>query len=179
MKDRAEWRSWLEKNQAASREIWLGYFKKHTGKRSVTYEEAVQEAVSFGWIDGKVKRIDDERYMQRYTPRNPKSHWSETNVARARKAIEEGRMTPRGLELYQRALAEGRVVPSSGSFTLPGDLEAALKGRPVAWENYSGLAPSMQLMFVYRVDSAKTDATRRRRIERVVDLIERGGKPWE
>ena len=86
-RSRGEWRAWLEKNHGTVDELWLVYFKKHTRKRTVTYDEAVEEALCFGWIDGKVQRLDEQRYMQRFTPRKPKSIWSETNRQRVKKMI--------------------------------------------------------------------------------------------
>jgi uncharacterized protein YdeI (YjbR/CyaY-like superfamily) len=96
-KDRSEWRSWLQKNHISEKEIWLVYYKKHTRKQSISYNDAVEEAICFGWIDGQTKKIDDERYMQRYTPRRSNSHWSTINIERANKMIKQGHMTKEGL----------------------------------------------------------------------------------
>jgi len=96
-KDRAAWRAWLDRNHAAAAEIWLVYYKKVSGKKSVTYEEALQEALCFGWIDSTVNAIDAERYRQRYTPRKPKSVWSASNKARVARLVREGRMAKPGL----------------------------------------------------------------------------------
>ena len=94
--DRSKWRAWLAANGAAEREIWLVIYKKHTGTPCVSYDEAVVEALCFGWIDGLIKRLDDDRYARRFTPRKPGSNWSESNKVRVRKMIAEGRMTPAG-----------------------------------------------------------------------------------
>lgn len=101
VKDRKQWRSWLRKNHASEREIWLIIYKKKSNKPSIPYEDAVEEAVCFGWIDGRVKRIDDEKYMQRYSPRTAKSAWSASNIARAEKMIAQGKMTEAGLKAYR------------------------------------------------------------------------------
>jgi len=85
--DRKQWRSWLQKNHKSKESVWLVYYKKHTGKSSVHYADAVEEAICFGWIDGQIKKIDEDKYMQRYSPRTSKSLWSEINVERARKMI--------------------------------------------------------------------------------------------
>lgn len=171
MKDRRAWRSWLEKNHRSRDETWLLFFKKHTGKQSISYEDAVEEAVCFGWIDGRLKRIDDQKHMQRFTPRKTGSRWSESNIARAEKMIDAGCMTEHGLEAYRGAMRDGRTVPSSGNFTVPEDLRAALeKTRGVA-EDYDGLAPSTRLMIAHWVDSARTPETRRKRIRRSIELI--------
>ena len=102
-KNRKEWRSWLQKNHS-EKGVWLIYFKKHTKKLTISYNDAVEEAICFGWIDGKVKRIDDEKYMQRYTPRRTKSHWSENNIVRAKKMIKQNLMTEKGLRIFQRGI---------------------------------------------------------------------------
>ena len=96
MRSRAAWRNWLQKNHKARTEVWLVYYKKHTGKPTVTYDDAVEEALCFGWIDSTVRTIDDERYMQKFTPRRPGSVWSETNIKRARRMIDQGLMTESG-----------------------------------------------------------------------------------
>ena len=102
-KDRKEWRKWLENNHATSQGIWLIYYKKCADKTCVSYDEAVEEALSFGWIDSKVNKLDDERYMQVFTPRKPKSIWSKLNKQRVQKIIEQGLMTPAGLEKIETA----------------------------------------------------------------------------
>jgi hypothetical protein len=105
---RADWRAWLENNYAAMQEIWLVYYKKGTGKASVAYEEAVQEALCFGWIDGMNRGLDAMRYLQRFTPRKPASSWSESNIARMKRLIAEGQMTPRASR-HSRGMNRGRL----------------------------------------------------------------------
>ncbi len=95
--NREEWRAWLQVNHASEPDIWLIFYKKHTGKPSVTIEEAIEEGLCFGWVDSVMRSIDGERYMLRFTPRKPKSNWSEYNKHRAKKLIAEGRMTEAGL----------------------------------------------------------------------------------
>ncbi|MFP3944469.1 MAG: YdeI/OmpD-associated family protein [Alphaproteobacteria bacterium] len=102
-----DWRDWLEENYGRCDEIWLVFYKKHTGKAAISYEEAVEEALCFGWIDSVKRRLDDERYAFRFTPRKPSSKWSPSNIRRVEKLIAEGRMTPAGLEPVERAKAEG------------------------------------------------------------------------
>ena len=98
-----DWRAWLEEHHATAPEVWVLYHKKHTGIPSIAWAEAVEEALRFGWIDGLVRRIDDDRYAQRWTPRRPTSRWSKVNVAIAERLIAEGRMTPAGLETVRVA----------------------------------------------------------------------------
>ena len=101
--NRDEWRSWLEKNCNKESVIWLIFYKKHSGKRSVAYSDAIEEALCFGWIDSIIKRFDDEKYIQKFTPRKEKSRWSVLNVRRVREMIKQGRMTDKGLALYKYA----------------------------------------------------------------------------
>jgi uncharacterized protein YdeI (YjbR/CyaY-like superfamily) len=101
--NRRDWRSWLEKNHEAKKEAWLIFCKKHTGKPNISYDEAVEEAICFGWIDSIAKRIDDEKFTRKFTPRKPNSEWAESNKKRATKMINEGKMTRAGLELVMQA----------------------------------------------------------------------------
>ncbi|OGK25341.1 hypothetical protein A3C25_06180 [Candidatus Roizmanbacteria bacterium RIFCSPHIGHO2_02_FULL_38_11] len=101
IKNREEWRRWLEKNHKKEPEIWLVYYKKHTKKSSIPYNDAVEEALCFGWIDSTVKGIDGEKYAQRFSPRKPKSNWSEPNKERIERLIKEGKMTPAGLVFFE------------------------------------------------------------------------------
>jgi uncharacterized protein YdeI (YjbR/CyaY-like superfamily) len=97
---------WLEEHHEAETEVYVGYWKKHTGKPSLTWSEAVDQALCFGWIDGKLNRIDDERHMQRFTPRRPNSNWSNINVAKVERLVKEGRMRPAGLAAFERRREE-------------------------------------------------------------------------
>ena len=106
-KTRDEWRKWLINNHLSEKEIWLIYYKKHTKKATVKYNEAVEEALCFGWIDSTIKRIDENTYMQKYTPRNAKSKWSLVNKNRIKKLIKENKMTDVGLELVAIAKKNG------------------------------------------------------------------------
>ena len=106
-RDRKEWRKWLEKNHDTSPGVWLIYHKKCSDEPCVSYDEAVEEALSFGWIDSKVNKLDDERYMQVFTPRKPKSIWSKLNKQRVKKLIEQGLMTSAGLEKIEAAKEDG------------------------------------------------------------------------
>jgi len=104
LKNRDEWRRWLEKNHKREPEIWLIYYKKHTKKSSIPYNDAVEEALCFGWIDSTVKGIDGEKYAQRFSPRKPKSNWSEPNKERIERLIKEGKMTPAGLVFFENKI---------------------------------------------------------------------------
>lgn len=174
-KDRKAWRSWLENSGASKKAGWLIFYKKHTGKPTVSYEEAVQEAVCFGWIDGILRRVDDERYAQKFTPRAEKTVWSETNVRRAEKMIREGRMTEAGLAKYRGAPVRAPLASRSGP-GLPPELLEFLKAEPKAFSFFKKLAPSQQRLTLAWVTSAKKDETRRRRLEEVILKLKKGEK---
>ncbi len=114
LENRQQWREWLRKHNARKQGIWLIYFKKHTGKPSIPYNDAVEEALCYGWIDSTVRRIDEERYMQQFTPRNFKSNWSVPNVRRVEKLIRQRKMTKKGMELYNYA-KENNMLPDPDS----------------------------------------------------------------
>lgn len=180
--DRAEWRNWLEKNHRRESVIWLIYYKKHTGKASVPYNDAVEEALCFGWIDSLIRRIDDERYMQKFTPRKPRSKWSASNVRRVEKMIREGKMKEKGMELYEFARVNG-LLPGKddGSDLRPGqdipdDFARALRQNPEAEKYFKELAPSYRRNYLAWITAARRDETRRKRIAEAVSLLESGEK---
>ena len=175
-KDRKEWQSWLQKNYLSEKSIWLVYYKKHTKKLSIPYNDAVEEAICFGWIDGQIKKIDDERYMQRYTPRTSKSRWSVINIERAKRMIKQGHMTKEGLRIFQNGIKNKEVVPSSKKFVVPTDLKEALAKNKKALNNFKNFAPSAKLAYVYWVDIAKTNETRQKRIRKTVEQIAQNKK---
>lgn len=111
--NRDEWRAWLSENHGSEKEIWLVYYKKHTRKPTIPYDDAVEEALCFGWIDGIEKRMDEERYAQRFTPRKAKSNWSESNKRRVKKLLEQGKMTEAGLATINKQVLE--TEEASGS----------------------------------------------------------------
>ena len=171
MKDRAAWRTWLERNHESVKEIWIVYAKKHSKMKSVSYEEAVEEAICFGWIDGQVRTVDEDRFMQRFSPRTKKSRWSELNIARAEKMINTGLMTDAGRAIFNEAMKQERTVPSLTSYSIPDELEAALASSPVALRNYQNMAPTYRLMYAAWVDTAKMPETRQRRAEKSIGLL--------
>lgn len=179
-RNRTAWREWLEKNHTTARELWLVYYKKHTGKGSVLYEEAVEEALCYGWIDSQIRRIDDETYMQKYTPRKPGSNWARSNKERVDRLIREGRMTPAGLAAIEAAKQDGsweNLDSVEQDPTVPADLAAALAGNPTAQRNFDGFAPSYRKQYLWWLQSAKRDETRKKRLAEVVRRCEQGVKP--
>jgi uncharacterized protein YdeI (YjbR/CyaY-like superfamily) len=182
-KDRASWRAWLEMNHDKANEIWLAYYKKSSGKSSVTYEEALQEAICFGWIDSTVNALDADRYMQRWTPRKPQSIWSASNKARIRRLIAEERMAAPGLAAVKRAKKNGswdklndieRIGAGGG---LPPDVLAAIEAFPGLREKFAALSMSRRKMLSYWVASAKRPETRDRRIAQLEAHIDAGTLP--
>jgi uncharacterized protein YdeI (YjbR/CyaY-like superfamily) len=178
--DRAAWRSWLAAHHDAKKEIWLIFFKAHTGKPSVTYRDAVEEALCFGWIDGIIKRIDDEKYAQRFSPRRPGSRWSESNKARVRKMIREGLMTPTGMALVEAGKKSGAWHNASAverPDAAPAGLDAALAKNTKARRFWESLPPSYRRLYAAWVLDAKRDETRAKRVATVVSRCADGKKP--
>lgn len=176
--DRAAWRAWLEENHADEREVWLVYYKKHTGRPRIPYDDAVEEALCFGWIDSTARRVDDDSYLQKFTPRRDKSNWCESNVIRARKLIADGRMTKAGFD----AIAEGALEvefepkPKSKDVEVPRFVSDALKKTPRAWENLNALAPSYRREYVRWITDAKREETRERRLAEAARLLSENKK---
>lgn len=173
-KNREEWRKWLSGHYKNEKEVWLVYYKKQTDKPSVSYIDAVEEALCFGWIDGQIKSLDKEKYMQRFTPRKPASNWSTTNIERVKKMIDAGKMTSWGRKIYEDGIKTNQIVPSSKKFSVPLDFKNALIGNKKAWKNFGNFSPSAQLAFVYWITTAKTDETRLKRIKQSVKLLSEG-----
>jgi len=171
--DRAAWRAWLASHHDRRKGVWLVIYKKATGRPTVSYEEAVEEAVCFGWIDSIIRRVDAERYAQRFSPRTNKTSWSAKNVERARKMVREGLMTEAGLAKFRGATPS--VAPASRpGLKLPAAYLAVLKARPRAFENFHRLAPSHRRQYIGWILSAKKEETRLRRLAESMDRLEKG-----
>ncbi|MFZ1685347.1 MAG: YdeI/OmpD-associated family protein [Candidatus Zixiibacteriota bacterium] len=172
-RNRAEWRQWLAKNHKTVTEVWIGFFKKHTGKSCVSYEEAVEEGLCFGWIDGIVQRYDDERYAQRFTPRRKGSKWSELNLKRVRQLTAAGLMTDAGLEAAAKGIASaGQTEKKSESnrIVVPTYLREALAKNKKAQANFAALPPGYKRLAIKWITAAKKDETRDRRVSEFVRL---------
>ncbi len=179
--NRRDWRAWLEEHHATKTEIWLIYYKKHTGKPRIPYDDAVEEALCFGWIDSIVQRIDDQKYAQKFTPRQDRSTWSELNRRRVAKLIKEGRMTDAGLVKINQAAAGNRGErPKSQQrrkeLAIPLFVKQSLKAKKPAWENFQKLAPSHRRHYLGWITSAKKDDTRKRRLGEAIKLLVRNKK---
>jgi uncharacterized protein YdeI (YjbR/CyaY-like superfamily) len=171
--NREQWRDWLKENHTARGEAWLLFYKKHTGKSCVPYEEAVEEALCFGWIDGLVKRLDDESHTIRFSPRKAGSVWSESNKRRVEKMIREGRMTEAGLAKVEEAKRTGEWEQASlrANPDTPDDLKQALGAPPEALARFETLAPSYRKQFLWWINSARTAQTRAKRIQETVRMV--------
>jgi len=178
--NRNEWRNWLEKNHDKYKGVWLIYYKKHTKKESVTYNDGVEEALCFGWIDSIVKTVDNERYTQKYTPRRKNSIWSKINKDRVEKMIKEGKMTIFGMAKVEEAKKNGEWDKAYGMRIkpeLPDDLKTELQKNELAWKNFSNFADSYQTTYIYWLNSAKRLETREKRINEIVKLSLENKKP--
>jgi uncharacterized protein YdeI (YjbR/CyaY-like superfamily) len=179
---RDDWRAWLSRNHCSKKEVWLIYYKKHTGKPSIAYDDSVEEALCFGWIDSIIKKIDDEKFARKFTPRTRKSTWSEANKKRVEKMIREGKMTEAGLAGIREAKNTGEWLktPASaryrGKLVIPMYLKDALAANKKALDNFNKLAESYKRNFVGWVDSAKKEETRKRRLKEAIGLLERNQK---
>ena len=163
-----EWRAWLTKHYQSETEVWLIYYKKHSGRPRISYDQAVEEALCFGWIDSIVKRIDDEKFAQKFTPRSDSTKWSALNKQRLRKLISEGRMTEPGLAKIDLAML-GEEAPAkqhTGDVDLPRSVKQALMANAKAWENFRSLTPSRRRAYIRLIMDAKKEETRERRHSR-------------
>ncbi len=169
-----EWHSWLDQNHSTAREIWLIHYKKGTGQSSITYEEAVCEAICYGWIDSIIQKLDEDRYARKYNPRTAKTKWSETNLNRVKKLLSEGRMQPAGLDKLGSKIhhLDQPDVQSPRNFEIPSDLEAGVRQNPAAWEYYCQLPPSKKRLYLGWVASARMEETRQRRLTEVITKLE-------
>ncbi|HEV8579173.1 MAG TPA: YdeI/OmpD-associated family protein [Thermoanaerobaculia bacterium] len=177
--DQQAWSAWLEKNHAKSPGLWLKLAKKGSETQTVSYNEALEEALRYGWIDGQKKGHDESFWLQKFTPRGPKSIWSKINREKAEALIRSGRMTPAGLAAVESAKRDGRweaAYDSQRNITVPDDLQAQLDRRPQAKAFFATLNSANRYAVLWRVQTAKKAETRARRIEQLVGMLERGEK---
>ena len=169
---RQEWRSWLEANHKKSPGMWLVSYKKHTGKPALTYDEIVEEALCFGWIDSVANRVDDERTMLLITPRKPRSGWSRPNKERIERLTAQGRLAPAGIAAIEIAKANGswEALDASEAMVMPDDLAAALTKDEQAKGYFDKFPPSTKKAIYQQVLAAKRPETREKRIAEVVRL---------
>jgi len=178
VRDRAAWRTWLGKHHGEPHGVWLVLAKKGTTKpTSLSYDEALEEALCHGWIDGQTSRRDEATYRQRFTPRRRRSAWSKRNTDRAERLLAEGRMHPAGIAEMQRAKQDGRwqaAYAGSAEIDVPPELAAALAADPKAQATFEALSRQNRYAILYRLAAAKRADTRARRLEQFVAMLARG-----
>ena len=173
VRTRAQWRAWLAKHHKSSRGVWFVFHKVHTGVKSLPYEDFVREALCFGWIDSLLKRIDDDRFALKATPRKPASKWSDINRGRWKKLKTAGLLTPAGLAA---APTENRYAPKPSIPELPSYIRKAIKSHHDAWTFFQKLPRGERRNFVVWIHIAKRPETRERRIRESVALLAAGRK---
>jgi uncharacterized protein YdeI (YjbR/CyaY-like superfamily) len=180
--DARAWRSWLSRNHATSTGVRLVLARKGvTEPTRLTYDDALPEALCFGWIDGQLTQRDTATYRVRFTPRRPRSSWSQRNVGLAEQLVAEGRMLPAGLAQIERAKTDGRwerAYGGSASIEVPDDLRDAVAASPRAQAMWDVLTRTNRFAVLYRVQEAKRPQTRARRIAQYVEMLERGDTPF-
>lgn len=178
--NRKEWRIWLKNHHDKEKGIWLIYYKKHTGKPRILYEDAVEEALCYGWIDSIVKKIDDETYIHKFTPRKNTSKWSESNKKRVRKLIMENRMNQAGLAkiplLNKNNNKPRGKSPIKDNFIVSADFKSALEKNKKALKNFGNFAPGYKKNYIRWIEDAKKQETREKRIREAVILISKNQK---
>lgn len=175
--EKAAWRDWLSRHHTEAQGAWVKLAKKGSPTPTVSYGEAVEEALCYGWIDGQVRRLDEHFYLQRFTPRRARSVWSQINREKATRLIEEGRMQPAGLAQVEAARTDGRwenaYQPQSAA-TVPRDLERALEANPAAAAFFATLTGSRRYAFLYRLQQTTEACKRAQRIAGYVELLAAG-----
>jgi uncharacterized protein YdeI (YjbR/CyaY-like superfamily) len=175
-----QFRAWLEEHHATATEVWVGYWKKHTGKDSLTWSQAVDEALCFGWIDGVLRRVDDERHIQRFTARKPTSNWSAVNIAKVEQLRAEGRMRPAGEAAFALRRDEKSGVYSYEQRHLAAfepEQEERFRANTAAWEYWSAAPAGYRKMATWWVTSAKKPETRERRLTTLIEESAAGRRP--
>jgi len=174
----AQFRRWLQRNHASAKELWVGYYRKHTGRPSMTWPESVDEALCVGWIDGIRKRIDQDRYTIRFTPRRKGSIWSTINIRRVGVLTNEKRMQPAGLKAFalRKENKSGTYAYEQRSPELPQAYAAELRRDPAAWKHFSAQPPSYRKMVMWWIVSAKQEETRRKRLAKLITASAKGAR---
>jgi uncharacterized protein YdeI (YjbR/CyaY-like superfamily) len=173
----AEWEQWLDDNHTVAEGVWIKIAKKDAGTESVRYPEVLESALCFGWIDGRREALDERHFLQRFTPRRPRSRWSRINREKAERLIAARRMRAAGLAEVERARADGRweaAYEGQKSITVPDDLQRELDARPKAKAFFAALSSQNRYAILYRLQDAKKPETRGRRLAKFVAMLEAG-----
>jgi uncharacterized protein YdeI (YjbR/CyaY-like superfamily) len=174
---RSDWRKWLKENHLSCPGIWFVFYKQSTGKKTISYNDAVEEALCYGWIDSVVKSIDDEKYIQKFTPRTNNKRWSPSNVQRMKKLIDNKKMTNAGLiKFTPEAPDEKPNEKISLPDTLPPFIMQRFKKSPKALKSFNSLAPSYRKNYIRWIISAKKEETRLKRLSETISLLEKNEK---
>ena len=174
IRSREEWRDWLELNHNKEKEQWISIFRKKHAHKGLTYEDAVEEALCFGWIDGVMRSLDEEKFIQRFSPRRNKSPWSLRNKNKAEKMIGEGKMTEAGLKMIEEAKKNGwwgNAYSSKTEPEIPEDLKKAFKLYPKLSGRFRKMSNSDQFRYIYWLNNAKRTETREKRINEIIEKI--------
>lgn len=174
MPSRRKWRSWLRAHHDSESEIWLVFHKRHSAEKSISYDDAIDEALCFGWIDSLVKRLDDDRYARMFTPRKPDSKWSTINRRRYADLKARGMLAKPGLERAPTERSGDAPRPSLSAIL--SYIENQLKADARAWDNFQQLAPSYRKMYIAWIDSAKREETKQKRLREAIRLLAAGQK---
>ncbi len=174
VQNRQEWRKWLKEHFDSASDIWLVFYKRHTGVPSIDYNDAVEEALCFGWIDSLVRRLDEARYARKFTPRKATSKWSTSNRRRYADLKARGLLAAPGLERAPTHRSGDAPRPSVSA--PPSYIEETLKTVPAAWQYFAQLAPSYQRAYIGWIDSAKREETKERRLREALTLLASGKK---
>jgi uncharacterized protein YdeI (YjbR/CyaY-like superfamily) len=167
-----QWRKWLAGHHAAESEVWLIFHKRHTSVSTISYEDAVNEALCYGWVDSLIKRLDDDRYARKFTPRTENSKWSTANRRRYAQLQAEGRLAAPGLQRPPTARSGDAPKPEG----TPDYVVKGLQKVPAAWKNFEGLPPSHKRQYVAWIDSAKREETKLRRLDEAIRMLQAGQK---
>jgi uncharacterized protein YdeI (YjbR/CyaY-like superfamily) len=177
-----DWAVWLEKNHSISSGVWIKLARKASGIKSVTYDEALEVALCYGWIDGQRKSHDETSFLQKFTPRGPRSIWSKINTEKALRLIESGKMKPAGLKAVESAKQDGRwdaAYASQSNAIVPDDLQAKLDRNAKAKAFFATLDSRNRYAILHRIHTAKKAETRAKRIEQFVRMLENGEKIYQ
>jgi uncharacterized protein YdeI (YjbR/CyaY-like superfamily) len=169
------WRDWLDENHAKTNGVWLRLYKKASGIPTVSYAEALDEALCYGWIDGQKKSYDEVSFLQKFTPRRANSMWSKRNVEHIQRLSKQGVMTPAGMREVERAKEDGRwaaAYDASSEMTVPNEFIAELKKHPVAEKFFATLDKTNTYAVAWRLQTAKTEETRKRRQDKIIALLD-------
>jgi uncharacterized protein YdeI (YjbR/CyaY-like superfamily) len=174
-----EWRKWIAANHDTSNGVWLQFFKKDSGEKTVTYAEALEEALCYGWIDGQANKYDATSYIQKFTPRRPKSIWSKRNTEKAERLIQEGKMKKAGMQQVELAKADGRwqqAYDSPKNMQVPEDFLQQLSKDIKAKAFFDGLNKANLYAIAWRLQTAKKPETREKRLKEMLEMMREGKK---